>query len=439
MGRGFGAFLQGFADGYNRSQKLQMEMDRNKRDQERWELEKADLEDKRDAAERRKQLRAAASDMLKQDNVPEPQPLQSDPMAAPPASTSPLSVNAPADKTLGVGGLDRIVAEETGAAPRTPLAGGVAPSSAAARGGERRVSMVDYFGRLRDKALQLGLTDEAEAYHDKYTKTRYAQAKERLEDAIRQGPEALADWFNTDIPNGNNAKFLGQGPDGKLNFEVSYRNGQTAPQAFDSYGDLVNFARSKMSLEGFDAAMKYDFEKRKTAAEETKAAATKAQADAAVADREDKRKAGYWESEVRKNNAQASQASAAAARANEDKEPAEIRTMDALMKRIPGLSIQEAWNMVRTGKTKDVQQAVSDTASRLLGSQNPRYMGQNGMRNAMDDAAQIWREALEGREAGGAVKYPPAPKDPSQRRAGQIYMNPKGVPGRWTGQGWEAL
>lgn len=45
-----------------------------------------------------------------------------------------------------------------------------------------------------------------------------------------------------------------------------------------------------------------------------------------------------------------------------------------------------------------------------------------------------------GQPSGGGAGAPQlAPQDPSQRKVGQVYRNPQGRYGRWTGQGWEVV
>ena len=417
----WGAFLGGVASGYQAGERLRMEderakreQERAKRDDERWQYEKGKFEDEKEVRERRKAADAEIATAL------QGQPQQLSPQPTPEQIEATRYGDAPIVEQ------PRLGAQPSGQAPA-------------------RVNMANVYATKRDAYLKHKLWDEAETAHAKYTNLRQQELKDNYLKTVRErGIEGALNFFSDEgiLPNGRsyaNARVDPQS--GKFLVDVvDKKEGKvlrTLP--FDNEDHAVSYGYGLISGDEFKDYMKRDFERRKTVADERRATAAETSANAAAADHEDKRDAGYWQSVVRENNARATVSRAQASRAQEEREPAEIRTMDALMKRIPGLSIQEAWNMVRTGKTKDVQQAVNDTASRLLGSQNPRYMGANGMRNAMDDAAQIWGAAPGGREAGGAVKYPPAPQDPSQRRPGQIYTNPSGVPGRWTGQGWEAL
>lgn len=425
---GLGVFLGGVATGARAGMRMMEDYNRSKREDEKWQYEKGKLDDEQALRERRKQADAEIEAALKaqqQQLSPQPAPTQ-----------------------------EQIEATQYGDAPivEQPRIG-VQPSG----GGQASngVNMANVFAAKRDAYLKHRLWDDAEAAHAKYANLRQQELKDNYFQAVRErGVEGALNFFSDEgiLPNGRSYSARVDPQSGQFLVDVvDKKEGKVlSTLPFENAGHAISYGYGLINGQEFKDYMKLDFERRKTAADEARAAAAKATADAAVADRDDKRRAGYWESEVRKNDAQAGASLASAdhsralaGRAREDKEPADVRIADALMKRMPGLSFEDAWGMVRTGKTKDTQQAVNDTATRLMASQNPRYAGQSGMRNALDDAAQIWGATPGGgagsRAAGGAVKYPQAPADRSQRRIGQIYVNPNGVPARWTEQGWEML
>ena len=43
------------------------------------------------------------------------------------------------------------------------------------------------------------------------------------------------------------------------------------------------------------------------------------------------------------------------------------------------------------------------------------------------------------KDATPKVPAPPAPRDPTKRKVGQVYSSPSGAEGRWTGDGWEPV
>lgn len=70
----------------------------------------------------------------------------------------------------------------------------------------------------------------------------------------------------------------------------------------------------------------------------------------------------------------------------------------------------------------------------LLGNSTPPDGRNNNARRPTS-----FDEMEQPQPAEGAKDYPPAPRDPAQRKVGEIYMAPAGFPVRWMGTGWERV
>lgn len=401
---GFGAFFGGLASGYSSGARLRMEREKQDKENQKWELEKGDLEDKKDQRERRRRAeRAVQEQLLGGEQAPQ---MTGDPSAEPRVS----AITGEAEPQQSV-----------------PEGAGVGIKRTMERPAGKRMSMADAFAARRDAYLKEGLFDDAAAAHDKYANIRQQTLKDDFMKAVREnGAEGALNFFSDEgvLPNGLRYKGRVDQASGKYLVDAINSEGKavrTLP--FESEQHAISYGYGMLNGDEFKGYMKSDFERRRAAATERSAAATEKNSETHARELNEKVKSGTFEAQAGRDRAAADASRASAEKSRGDaKEPTDVRLAKWYKDASP--AEREAFDSVRTGKARNRADAIASLTKDLIAKDEYGTLygrGADREQRAAAAAAKIYDAA---QSAGGR----PAPS-----AGGSLTKNPDGsfnyVPG----------
>jgi hypothetical protein len=142
--------------------------------------------------------------------------------------------------------------------------------------------------------------------------------------------------------------------------------------------------------------------------------------------------------------------------------PADVQTAEWLVSRGVAKDVNEAWSMVRRTRENpeggraaifkaflsalkpefgNVDGAKLQEEAQRLTEQTMRFLEQGSapQQSAPSAAPPPAISAPKDTGTGKGGRYPEAPRDPAQRKTGQVYTAPNGKKGRWMGTGWQPV
>lgn len=394
---GFGAFFGGLASGYTSGSKLKMDRERQDKENQKWELEKGDLEDRKDQRERRRRAERSVQEQLSgsgQEQAPQMTP-------------------------------------DPGAVPRVPnLTGEAEPQQSAPDGGGikramerpagKRMSMADTFAARRDAYLKEGLFDDAVAAHEKYSNIRQQTLKDDFMKAVREGgAEGALNFFSDEgvLPNGLRYKGRVDQASGKYIVDAIGSDGRTVRTLpFESEQHAISYGYGLLNGSEFKDYMKSDFERRRAAATERSAAASEKNADTHASELNAKKSAGTFEAQAGRDRAAADASRASAEKSRADgKEPTDVRLAKWYKDASP--AEREAFDSVRTGKARNRADAIASLTKDLIAKDEYGTLYGRGADREQRAAAAAARIYDAAQSAGGKA----APS-----AGGSLSRNPDG-------------